>query len=321
MQPALFQTDQGYLPLPHTRAQRGKTFVLSGVLDKILKSALYPYHLLTAKQITRLLYPTEKLGMHTTIKNRLKQLTDAKYLTAAHLPTADGVRPFVYCLGLYGKKTLRDEGYTIDTFFEKADLQTRSYGWFMHLLENNNFLIQAAILEKANPAIHLFDWQHDLTIATHPPAAIDPKGKRIEIQPDGFLDFRYTFGKVSGQKTRRDCFLVELDRGTESAEKFRRKIRSYLTAHEQEKLTGHFHTRQLTIIFPTTAGARRVEKMRQLTRLELGDTKEDSYRNRMFKFVAVPPLMQQPIDPKTLFCTPAWLSPYGTKEAALIDLS
>jgi Replication-relaxation len=310
----------GYQPMPKTQSRSHSPLVLSGVLDKILKEAVYPYHLLTAKQITRLLYPTEKLGMHTTIKNRLKQLTDAKYLTAAHLPTADGVRPFVYYLGLQGRKLLKEEGYTIDTFFEKADLQTRSYGWFMHLLETNNFLIQAAILEKAVPSIHLFDWQHDFTIAANPILTTDPKGERVEIKPDGFLDFRYTFGKEAEPRTRRFCFLVELDRGTESDEKFRRKIRYYLIAHEQEKLTPHFHTKQLTIIFPTTAGARRVEKMRQLTRRELGDSKEDSYRNQMFKFTAIPPLMQLPQDSKTLFCTPLWLLSYGTQEAALIDL-
>lgn len=317
MQPALFQ--QEYLPQQSDQAH--KPLSLSrGVLDKILKDALAPYYLLTAKQITRLLYPTAKLGMYTTIKQRLARLTRAEFLTVAHLPTAEGVRPFVYCLGYNGRKLLKNDGYTTTTFFEKTDLKTRSYGWFMHLLETNDFLIQAAILEKSDPAVFLFDWQHDFAIAANSIATSDQTGKRVEIKPDGFLDFRSTNTRESEQKTKRFCFLVELDRGTERDEKFRQKIRNYLTAHEQEKLTTHFRTKQLTIIFPTTAGARRVEKMRYLTRLELGDTKEDSYRNQMFKFAAVPPLMQQPQDSKTLFCTPAWLAPYGTKEAALIEL-
>src|SRR5690348_4760610 len=117
----------GIVPMQRSAAKPFHT----GVLDRILKEAIYPYHLLTARQITRLLHPTAKLGNLTTIQARLKALTDAKYLTAAHLPTADGVRPYVYCLGQAGRKILRDEGFDIDIYFEKADLQTRSYGWFM----------------------------------------------------------------------------------------------------------------------------------------------------------------------------------------------
>ena len=99
----------GLLPMSRTVTRPFHT----GVLDRILKEAISPYHLLTARQITRLLHPTAKLGNLTTIQTRLKALTDAKYLTSAHLPTADGVRPFVYCLGMEGRKILRAEGYDI----------------------------------------------------------------------------------------------------------------------------------------------------------------------------------------------------------------
>src|SRR2546425_139100 len=178
----------GLLPMSNPATKPFHT----GVLDRILKEAIYTYHLLTARQITRLLHPTAKLGNLTTIQARLKALTDAKYLTASHLPTADGVRPFVYCLGMSGRKILRDEGYDIAIYFEKTELQTRSYGWFMHLLELNDFLISSQTIEAAVPQLHLEDWLHDFTIAKNPPAAIRKDGKLSQVNPDGFLHFILT---------------------------------------------------------------------------------------------------------------------------------
>jgi hypothetical protein len=302
---------------------------LTKALERIVTEAVYSYHLLTARQITRLLYPSEKLGMFTTIKTRLKALTDAKYLTAAHLPTAEGVRPYVYCLGLAAKKYLRDEGTSVAIWFEKAELESRSPGWYYHILELNDFLITAAILEKSLPTLTLVEWEHDFTIAKDPPQSLKKDGKLAQVHPDGFLHLAHTITTADSEtKTRHYRFLVELDRGTESDEKFKKKIRDYLMLSQQGALQERFHGQRLVYLFPTTAGARRVAKMRELAKRELATHDktivQSSYQNQQFKFASVPPLLADQPDAQILFTTPCWYVPIdGETDTpySLIELS
>jgi hypothetical protein len=301
--------------------ERKKPFVFTPSHDTILKEAISPYHLLTSEQTTRLLYSS---GTLKTVKSYLNAMTDVKLTQSLCLPTARGRRPFLYFLGTAGRKTLRDEGVETSIYFEKADLQTRSYGWLMHLLETNDFLISAAILEKSVPGIHLEEWEHDFAIAKNPPTTLNIDGKTAQVHPDGFLHF--TISKNG--KTKHARFLLELDRGTESEGKLRRKIRDFLVLHDREALQTRFRGNVLTILFATTAGERRVERLRQITREELEAFDKTigakSFRNQMFKFAAIPPLMNSPLDPRTLFCEPFWLAPKDNstnRKVALIDVS
>lgn len=82
------------------------------------------------------------------------------------------------------------------------------------------------------------------------------------------------------------------------------------------------------MLFATTAGERRVQRLRQITREEIEAFDKTigakSYRNQMFKFAAIPPLMQPSLNPMTLFCEPFWFVPKdnGTnRKVALIDLT
>lgn len=148
------------------------------------------------------------------------------------LPTAKGRRPHVFFLGTLGRKTLRDEDTETPVYFEKAALQTPSYGWLMHLLETNDFMINAATLEKSVPEVHLEEWEHDFAIAKTSPTALNTDGKVAQVHPDGFLHFTIT----KGITTKHARFLVELDRGTESEGKLRKKIRDILILHDREAL-------------------------------------------------------------------------------------
>lgn len=306
--------------MPRTAATESSTkpFILSGVLDKILKEAISPYHFLTARQITRLLYPTEKQGMFTTIKARLKDLTDAKYVYAFHMKTANGIHPYVYCLGMRGRKYLLAEGLDILVYYEPFEVASKTYGTLAHTLELNDFLISAATIHKAAPDFHLYAFLHDFAIKTNPATTLDQKGKVVQIAPDGFLDIRST--------TRRYCYLVEHDRGHIGDDRMKKKFTDYLSSWKQQKLREHYNTlKHLEILFPTSAGVKRVERMRDLCRQVLItlDEKDRAFFRNLFKFTAVPPLLEQPLDSKTLFFSPLWLTAYGepTDTHALIDLT
>jgi Replication-relaxation len=328
MQQELAFFPRGYEPMQQqptrtAKPRREKTapFTITGQLDRILQEAIYPYHFLTAPQITRAL--GYRKGTTTTVQERLKALTDNKYLHSFFLPLAQRQRPFVYCLGLQGKKYLEKQGLDLEVYYEPNQGEQRTYWFLMHTLELNDVLIAAATLEKSAPDVHLFDFRHDFTLKRDPVIALSKQGKQLHIVPDSFLDFRHTLTQDEGiQKTRRYCFLVELDRGTHSDKRFMQKLQDYLTSFEQEKLAAHFQTKRLTILFVTTAGARRVEKMRELARKVLKGVSKDSFTNQMFKFASVPPLMEAPLDPTTIFCSPFWTTAYGepTERQALMTL-
>jgi hypothetical protein len=316
--------------MPKRAIKPTKPFVFGIPHDTILKRAIYPYHLVTTEQVIRLLY---RKGTYTTAMTHLKAMRDNKYVQYSFLPTLRGNRPYLHFLGPAGKKALKAEGMDLVTYFEKAELDSLSYGWKMHVLELNDFLIAAATLSKSVPTITLVDWLHDFTIARNPPASLNTHGQVAEVHPDGFVHFTHTLTRDGRERTRHYRFLVELDRGSESEDKIRRKIRDYLTIFEHGGLHTQFNAytakgeqAPLIILFPTTTGAQRVAILRKYLRLELKahkpDIKEDSWINRMFKVASVPPLLSEQPDPKSMFCAPFWTSPYAEPEdkTSLISL-
>jgi Replication-relaxation len=294
--------------------QKAAPLVITATHDKILKQAIYPYHLLTAQQITRRLYPTPKLGMLTTVQTRLTHLTKAKYLRAYHLPTPEGQRPYIYHLGLGGRRYLQNEELDMSVYYLPSDHEETSFNWQMHVLELNDFLISAAILEKDVPHIHLFDWQHDLLLKRTPFDLLTTTSKKHQAVPDALLDFRLS---REGKKDLRYFFWVEYDRDNHSNEKFRRKLRDILICHEQGLLEKRYGVQRFTALFVTSAGTRRVEKMKMLARLEFGSVAENSHTNQMFKFTSVSPLMQQQPTARSIFCEPFWTTAYGDPEQHL----
>lgn len=314
------------MPVKSKTAAKKKPFLFGLHHDNILKRAIFPYHLVTPQQVTQLLYSK---GTIQTVKGYLTDMYREKLVQRIVLATQIGKRPYAYFLGLKARKILKDEGVTIDTSFELEELQSRSYGWIMHLLELNSFLIAAATLEKSIPAIQLTDWLHDFTLARNPPAAVKRDGTVAEVKPDGFLHFVHTLILAGQEKTRHYRFLVELDRGSESEEKFRKKIRDYWIISEHGELHKRFQakpTNRFIVIFPTTAGEKRVELMRHYARTELkalkADIREDSYANIMFQFASIPPLMSEQPEQQALFCAPIWTPPYheSAQKTTLIEL-
>jgi hypothetical protein len=314
---------QGLLPVPKSRTPIKPSY--TGTLDRILKEAIYPYHLLTARQITRLLYPT-KPGNLTAVQTRLKALADAKLLNAAHLPTAERVRPYVYFFAQAARKLLQEEGYEINIYFQPSEVETRSPGWYYHLLEVNNFDIAAATLEKFVPTVQISNFLHDFTIAKNPPASIKKDSKIIKINPDSFLQFKYQ----KGERTLYFRFFLELDRGTESRSTIIEKVIAYLTLFQAGILHKYLDIpseRKLIVLFATTAGEKRVEYLREATRDAFKAYDETisatSYRNQQFFFASIPALMQEQPTPETIFCSPFWylaLDNETNQKNPLIDL-
>jgi Replication-relaxation len=293
-------------------------FTVDKKLNDILLEGFYVYHLLTPEQISRLLYSPGNVNAVTIY---LRDLLKYEYVYRFKMPTSQGVRPFIYTLAKEGRKYIsEDEELDKDVFYIPDGQEQKNYLRLMHFLELNDFLIDAKLLEKKRSDIELFDMQHDVLLQKEPVLARTSEGEKIKVTPDGILEFRVTDENL---KRKRVTVWVELDRGWHSIRKFKKKIREILTIHETGVDLERFGTSRIIYAFPTTAGEKRVEKMRMWTRQEIGSVDKGSWINRMFCFAAVPALNDHTkVDVETLFCSPVWSMPYGENDEcrALIEI-
>src|SRR6266516_7946598 len=128
-----------------------KSFAPTPAMERILCEALYPFHFLTLEQVTRLLYSS---GSKNGVGNLLVKLTEAGYLDRFKLPTGFPLQPYVYMLGRKGKKYFEEEkGWDVPKLPTLAVMQARSHSFLMHLLEVNNVIITAKLLERQSAHI------------------------------------------------------------------------------------------------------------------------------------------------------------------------
>lgn len=301
--------------LAPTQAKRKQPDLFSFKHGEML-DAINEYFLLTGQQITRLLYPkdkngnyTAKSGNYTTVATRLKYLVEGKFIHAHHLPTDEGQRPYVYSLARRGRQYEEEQGREVLIYWEKEEIQSRSPGWKMHLLELNDFLITTRLLSVFDPTLTIARVTHDLLLKKKPYEYLDNGGTCYTIQPDAVIELHQ---EREGKNRLRYIIFVEMDRGNNSNVKFRTHLGHLYNYVARGQAEADFGTSNIVVVFPTTAGDRRVEHMRHLVRLEFGDEVKESWRrNRMFLFTTVPELQQPQPGPIELYETSRWYSAYG----------
>src|SRR5579884_3300088 len=111
--------------------------------------------------------------------------------------------------------------------------------------------------------------------------------------------------------------MVELDRGTESSKKFKRKIRGLLAVVFSNQYEELFHTKAVTIAFATTALGTRLATMRSWVKQELTQLQKLA-ESSLFLFTKLP---EGDLDPKTLFLAPTWYLPDDERLMPLLDLT
>src|SRR5437899_12261037 len=106
---------QGMLPVARTTPiQKKQPFVVTPVHDLLLHE-LHTLQRATAEQLTRLNY---KMGMLTTVKQRLTDLTKAGYVLPLHHPS---IRlPYMYALDRKGLNYLAAQSVDVREYFRPS---------------------------------------------------------------------------------------------------------------------------------------------------------------------------------------------------------
>lgn len=259
---------------------------------------LYQLQLLTAEQLTRLHYRPKTI---TTVKTRLKALTDHEYVQADAMPTRYETKrgplygsPYYYTLGPKGIRYLKDAGYDIAATWRPSKETEKSLLFLQHTLEINDILISAARVHTHAP-YRLERLTHERTLKRKP-FTFKHEGTTYGLVPDGFLRF-----KTPGQPRR---YLLEHDRGTEQNTEFRRKVRAYRTLLRIEPFP---------ILVTTFEGDDHRDRLRQWVRAQLAEAKEPPTVGRYFRFAS----LSRPPSPD-IWTRPIWYTPYDDPPQALL---
>lgn len=279
-------------------------FTVTPVYDLLLRGnasvpyGLYQLQLLTAEQLTRLHY---KPGMLTTVKARLKNLTDHGYAQADAMPLRheNGTKtffgsPYYYTLGPKGIRYLKEAGYDVATTWRPSKEVEKSLLFLQHTLEINDIVISAARVHTIAPC-RLERLTHERMLKRKP-FTFKHEGMAYGLVPDGFLRFQ-----TLGQPRR---YLLEHDRGTEQNTEFRRKVRAYRMLLRIEPFP---------VLVTTFAGEAHRDRLRSWVRAQLQEAKEPPNVGRYFRFAS----LNRPPGPE-VWTSPVWYTPYDSSPRPLL---
>jgi Replication-relaxation len=294
-------------------------------VDRELLEAVWDFRFMTAKQLLR--YRGLKLNSLPKLRERLLILCgkSQKVMCPSYLQrfyqlraTPYGTLPFVYALSRLGGKQIVRLGKVA----RKLPFDTD------HHLSINEFFLAARLLEKVEPRVSRYDFQHEWRLK-HSPLPVSLYLGRSEVVvkfvPDGLLEFRLDLGT---QKAPKRIFL-EMDLDTHERHAFKKKIAAYTEFFASGAYIKHFgNVRNSLVLFATPAGASRCEEMRKWTHEQLhtplyapasyaGSRSLAEQEFKRFWFLSVPPGSLDPVD---TFLSPIALPVFDTTPRPLIYL-
>jgi len=286
--------------------KKRKPFVVTPVHDMLLHD-LNTLQRATADQLTRLNY---KMGMLNTVKARLKDLSDNRYVLPLSHPS---IRlPYMYALDRKGLNHLAKQGVDVREYFRPSQEEDSAKNFLFreHMLAISDLLIHSLLFERSEPSYRIGTMLHERYFKNHPIKAEYARSERVEsksLVPDCYLEFAYT--NPSGKE---DIIPVlwELDRGTEDQKFFRRKLRAYIVFLKSRAFKTVFGIENITVAFATTKDHNRIKQMREWTQKELAVTNEPAWLGQLFLFTSLPENMTD-IEPRQLFLDPVWYTPSG----------
>ncbi len=279
-------------------------FVITPVHDLLLHN-LNTLHRATAEQLTRLNY---KLGMLTTVKARLKDLADNRYVLPLSHPS---IRlPYMYALDRKGLNHLAAQGVDVREYFRPSSEEDSAKNFLFreHMLAISDILIQSLLFEKTDASYRISSMLHERVFKNNPIKATYERNSREEtktIVPDAYVEFACINPKGLEEKIP---VLWEMDRGTEDQKFFRRRIRAYIVFLKSRAFKTLFAIENITVAFATTKNHNRIKQMREWTRKEMAQTSEPRWLADLFLFTALPENMTE-IEPRHLFLDPVWYTP------------
>jgi DNA-binding PadR family transcriptional regulator len=208
------------------RKQGVKPLIITKPLEAILK-AIHFYRYMATQDVCRLLYSPRSLSH---VREILSLLAAANYLYRFELPhTSRGNTERIYTLGSKGRDYLANVlGLPIDWYFRPYKLRHFGASQVQHNLALTRVLV-AAQAWAAKRSDFTLSQTHICYGLAHTPSQVSltnkGKAETLKVILDAWLLFEQTKG---GELEHGYPVLLEVDRGMEYREKFKRHVRSRL---------------------------------------------------------------------------------------------
>jgi protein involved in plasmid replication-relaxation len=203
-----------------------KPFIITKPIEAILK-AIHFYRYMAAQDVCHLLYSPRSISH---VREVLSLLAASNYLYRFELPhTSRGNTEKIYTLGSKGRDYLANVlGLPVEWYFRPYKLRHFSASQVQHNIALTRVLVAAHAWAAKRPDFTLSQTRICYGLARTPSQiSLTNKGKteRIKVIPDAWLLFEKTKG---GEHEHGYPVLLEVDRGMEYREKFKRHVRSRL---------------------------------------------------------------------------------------------
>ena len=240
----------------HPAKRRGAPRLILTERDREILRLLDRHLLLTRLHLQQLL----GWSCVTRINRRLRQLFDAGFIERRFMPVHSGSAPAIYFLGREATRILADaETIDADVLLRRRRRHQRlPDSTLSHDLFTSDFIASFSYHCTNCPEGEWLTWLSEYDFLS---ACLNVKAPfTLMPRPDGYG--RYAINHALYQ------FCLELDTGSESIRRIRRKLEIY-----QEALTsGHFQRlfklTRLTVLIVTTTPGRAASLARRLTRIE-----------------------------------------------------
>jgi protein involved in plasmid replication-relaxation len=242
--------------------------------DRILR-AFHDHPVLDARLIELVFFPAGDQGRRSPSScahERLRRLWLDRYVDRIELPVAPslgGRRPYLYTLGPRGVARVAarlGKGAApvrsrrldrVDDFFLDHDLKVAAF--WAHL----EALVRSVLVGR-------FVWVSERDLRARHTRVRDPKnGRWLPVLPDGLFELTYTNGAVQ-------VALVEVDLGTTTLARFRRKIRAFELYLAEGRFAREWGRDSFEVVVLTCSSGR-LRHLCEAARAEVPDDRWDAY--------------------------------------------
>ena len=243
-------------PAQKPQKKTAKPFMLTPRTEELLRT-IYFYRYMTALDVARLLYSPSSLTHVRAILSRMSGGADyktAQYLYRFPLPTAaTGNRERIYTLGSKGRDFLANTlGLPVNWYFRPHKLKHLGFSQAVHNLVLTRFLVAACSWAAKEPDFRLvqtricYELQSAVSSVTVAKAG---KTETIRVVPDAWLLFERL---KEGRHDTSFPVLLEIDRGMEYREKFKKHVASRIEFIKTGNYSKLFEAHAVTVAYAST---------------------------------------------------------------------
>jgi hypothetical protein len=238
---------------PKTPTNR-QPMILNDKEERILK-AVHDLECVTVQEIAHLLFSTGSRSYVRAILAKLcggRDYDDQQFLYRFPLPMATkGTKTRVYCLGAKAWDVL-----AIEDAYRPAQFRHLSYSPLLHDLILSRFLAVATTYFAAQSDYKLSEIRTCYQLTRNPPRIpVVSQGKEtaLSVIPDAWLHLTHVRDGIEYG------LWIEVDRGTENIQKFKRLVRNRLALVKSPQYEKIFHTKAVLFCYVTVGTPEQTE--------------------------------------------------------------